>query len=184
MTNPSLKKLKDSAVNGILAAIVFASVFSAFCAYLLVDGSTTIPDKQKVVLVRGLAILGAVLLCGIVSLASLLLRHKWISLTSGALAGVPLCLLFPLGAIAGIPGFPIFVIGTAAGVLCLVNLFKPSFVRLWFDEKQTIERAIPPVSQEIEAKSVVAQIAYCSNCKKDVSIDEDYRCLECKWPVD
>ena len=26
--------------------------------------------------------------------------------------------------------------------------------------------------------------AYCTYCKKVVAIDSDYRCLECKWPID
>ncbi len=26
--------------------------------------------------------------------------------------------------------------------------------------------------------------AYCTYCKKVVPIDPDYRCLECKWPID
>ena len=26
--------------------------------------------------------------------------------------------------------------------------------------------------------------AYCTWCKKEVAIDSDYRCLECKWPID
>ena len=26
--------------------------------------------------------------------------------------------------------------------------------------------------------------AYCSYCRKKVAIDSDYRCLECRWPID
>jgi hypothetical protein len=187
VANPELKKLRNSAINGLLAAIVFASALCFLLGYVLMGDGGAIPTNRRSLFIGSVALFSLVLFLGTISLVSLLCRQKYIALICGALSGIPLCLLFPLGTISGVPGFPIFLIGTFAGALCIANLFKPAFITQWFDEKRPIYelRAIDKTMKiGVATADTILQLEYCPHCRKDVTVDEDFRCLECKWPVD
>ena len=38
--------------------------------------------------------------------------------------------------------------------------------------------------ESAESRGIDGTKAYCSYCRKEVAIESDYRCLECRWPVE
>ncbi len=51
--------------------------------------------------------------------------------------------------------------------------------------KRTSSSPVPATSShtDVPSQDATSRTAFCSTCKKDVAIDDDERCVQCRWPV-
>ena len=62
-------------------------------------------------------------------------------------------------------------------------LLRKFGVRIRRDDLISEDGNVLPKVEAVEPQLATPSTAYCSNCDKDVAVDDDYRCLECHWPI-
>ena len=82
------------------------------------------------------------------------------------------------------PGPFIVVLGAiSGGCLGAVSALIGKAIHRFFPRNQS-QVSENQVNASAESAGVDDTNAFCSFCRKEVAIDSDRRCLECKWPID